>query len=751
MSSSDSDELLSHCSDESNEEYYYSENDDELDIKFIEPKPSFGFLERQVSYIIYGKEGEVEQSRSEILENESDLLGITKYEVNLILQHYNWDVQKMRDNFFSDENKVRQLCGIPITSNPDKDNILHSVIDKCNLCHRSCHPFFSSPNSPKADAESALKLTRSLSASDRDIREEKTPLLINNMNTFAIRSVNQQLKEIRKKGIYDFSLPEEDSFQRINIDINAGGMWDGLRTEFQILIPSNYPLSPPTVKCLKIKETFHPNVDPKDGSVCMHIITSDQWREVNTLTDVCMAMQDLFIHPNFDHSLNHLALELFEKDKDLFQKKIKSAISNTSSNTTKRRISSTLASSSLSMSIPLPTEEDYVPETFALECGHFFCDECWHRSLKNSIDNGIGCQFKNCLERNCNIIIPERLVKQIIPEKLDTYLKFQTTSYVASKQSTKNCPNPNCIVVIDYPKNNLIRDINCPCGKIWCWGCQGKPHQPINCSMVENFSNERTKLDCENVNFEAIDVKNCPNCKKKTFKDGGCYHMTCSRREGGCGHEYCWLCKDSWSNHSGTSFKCNKYESGNIEDEECLQAFNASKIVESHKKHIKRFAWHFERQKFLNRSCDAAREKGGPTGIINAEVEFLTQYIQRDIAFISEDEKKKFFDILPSANNAVIKCREALSWIYVAKYYFPAKGTALEQLFQSNQDDLETYTESLHEKVDKSPNSWIELCDTKTPAEMYEILLEVKKKSEKTLHFLEKITSAQEFSEVFGF
>jgi ubiquitin-protein ligase len=456
---------------DSNEEYVYE--DEELGYNDYDaaqlPDPSFGLLQKQESYVIYGKDEEVEQSRSEILDEESDLLGITKYEVNLLMQHFNWDIQKMRDNYFADENKVRQLCGIAITSNPDKDNILHSIIEKCNLCQRSCHPFFSSPHSPMSDAESALKLTRSLSASDRDAKEDKIEVLINNMNTFAIKTVNRQLKELTKKNVYEFSLPDEDSFQRIHVNINAKGMWDGLSTEFQILISSNYPLSPPTVKCLKIYETFHPNVDPKDGSVCMHLITSDQWREVNTLTDVCIAIEDIFINPNFDHSLNHEALELFEKDIDIFKNKITSSMSSSSPpilNEFKRSISS----SGSNMHLNLPTEEDYVSETFALECGHYFCDDCWHRSLKNSIDNGVGCQFKNCLEKDCNLIIPERLIRQIIPEKLDIYFKFQTISYIASKQSTKNCPNPNCNAVIDYPKNNTIRDINCPCGTPWCWG-----------------------------------------------------------------------------------------------------------------------------------------------------------------------------------------------------------------------------------------------------------------------------------------
>ena len=35
--------------------------------------------------------------------------------------------------------------------------------------------------------------------------------------------------------------------------------------------------------------------------------------------------------------------------------------------------------------------------------------------------------------------------------------------------------------------------------------------------------------------------KECPNCKQRVEKNGGCDHMTC-RPPGGCGHEWWWSC-----------------------------------------------------------------------------------------------------------------------------------------------------------------------------------------------------------------
>merc|ERR1711879_1118705 len=50
-------------------------------------------------------------------------------------------------------------------------------------------------------------------------------------------------------------------------------------------------------------------------------------------------------------------------------------------------------------------------------------------------------------------------------------------------------------------------------------------------------------------------TKPCPKCKNPIEKNGGCMHMTC-RPPGGCGHEFCWICKGDWKGHTN----CNAFE-----------------------------------------------------------------------------------------------------------------------------------------------------------------------------------------------
>ena len=70
------------------------------------------------------------------------------------------------------------------------------------------------------------------------------------------------------------------------------------------------------------------------------------------------------------------------------------------------------------------------------------------------------------------------------------------------------------------------------------------------------LSNESTDV------WFAVNVKTCPGCQKRIWKDGGCMHITCKPAEGGCGQEFCWLCLGLWSTHgsaTGGNYACNNY------------------------------------------------------------------------------------------------------------------------------------------------------------------------------------------------
>jgi hypothetical protein len=81
-------------------------------------------------------------------------------------------------------------------------------------------------------------------------------------------------------------------------------------------------------------------------------------------------------------------------------------------------------------------------------------------------------------------------------------------------------------------------------------------------NQVERWINKASD-ESENVNWLLSNTKRCPQCRAPIEKNGGCMHMVCQKNSGGCGYEFCWLCRGDWSEHgrhTGGYYNCNKYE-----------------------------------------------------------------------------------------------------------------------------------------------------------------------------------------------
>ncbi|RAK95731.1 putative ubiquitin conjugating enzyme (UbcJ) [Aspergillus ibericus CBS 121593] len=76
-----------------------------------------------------------------------------------------------------------------------------------------------------------------------------------------------------------------------------GGLWS-----LQILIPANYPLSPPTIK-FKTRIS-HPNISFTTGEICLTLLTTEHWSPVYTLSSTLTAIHQLLTDPRPDSPLN---------------------------------------------------------------------------------------------------------------------------------------------------------------------------------------------------------------------------------------------------------------------------------------------------------------------------------------------------------------------------------------------------------------------------------------------------------------
>jgi ubiquitin-protein ligase len=137
------------------------------------------------------------------------------------------------------------------------------------------------------------------------------------------KAVNRDVKQLLKQQLFAIDFPFEDNIFEIDLTIKCEGDWEGIEHTFRAKIPPNYPFSFPTIICLESEAAFHPNIQPSDGSICLGILTAEEWKAMYTLTDICGAISGMFRVPNWDHALNQEAFELFHDKKDQFYRRLK--------------------------------------------------------------------------------------------------------------------------------------------------------------------------------------------------------------------------------------------------------------------------------------------------------------------------------------------------------------------------------------------------------------------------------------------
>ncbi|XP_050096055.1 NEDD8-conjugating enzyme UBE2F-like [Anopheles aquasalis] len=104
------------------------------------------------------------------------------------------------------------------------------------------------------------------------------------------------------------------------------GFWCGGRFKFSVLVPEEYNMAPPKVKCLT--KLWHPNISV-DGDICLSLLRLNSidglgWAPTRRLKDVIWGLNSLFTDLlNFDDPLNIEAAEQYSKDKERFHTKVR--------------------------------------------------------------------------------------------------------------------------------------------------------------------------------------------------------------------------------------------------------------------------------------------------------------------------------------------------------------------------------------------------------------------------------------------
>jgi len=172
-------------------------------------------------------------------------------------------------------------------------------------------------------------------------------------------------------------------------------------------------------------------------------------------------------------------------------------------------------------------------------------------------------------------------------------------------------------------------------------------------------------------------------------------HMTCQRGAGGCGHEFCWLCRGPWSqhgSHTGGYYSCNKYDQDKVTYDTIDK--NDKEATERYMFYFHRYESHKEAMKIAGEQRKSAKDRG---------ISLAT-----------------YFGVQPSETSFLLKAatqifnkRRTLQWTYVYGFFL-ATDNKKEATLKKTEQNLFEY---LQENLEKQTNYLSELYEQPLLAE----------------------------------
>ncbi|XP_058963885.2 uncharacterized protein [Pocillopora verrucosa] len=137
----------------------------------------------------------------------------------------------------------------------------------------------------------------------------------------------KQLQSTKPHGI-EVTLPS-DSLQLWEAVVPGpkDSYYDGGLFKVQVYLPENYPLGPPSVRFLS--PIYHVNVSPSSGHVCLGFLTEESWLPTRCVQDVLSGVFALLIRPELANAADHTLLEMYNKNKVVYEQKARKSALNT--------------------------------------------------------------------------------------------------------------------------------------------------------------------------------------------------------------------------------------------------------------------------------------------------------------------------------------------------------------------------------------------------------------------------------------
>ena len=323
-----------------------------------------------------------------------------------------------------------------------------------------------------------------------------------------------------------------------------------------------------------------------------------------------------------------------------------------------------------------------IDQMFGLDCGHFYCRECWRQYLTTKIASE-GVAVIACPQTECKVIIDDDQISDICKDPVirAKYQRLATDSFVECCPSLRWCPKPDCFHVFSA-RSTEPYPVTCVCGTIVCFLCVQPNHQPIGCDLLRAWNtksagNNPEKIDGKTANWIISNTKECPKCRTSIEKNGGCNHMTC--RSIKCKYEFCWVCLESWSTHGTSYYNCNLYNENKAKTIKDGQS-DQRKALERFMFYWTRFMNHKQSLKFENELKSTVKTK-------MAQLQDKLQMAWVEVQFMEQ------------AVQVLCECRQTLMFTYVFAYY--NQRTSQLNIFEDNQRDLQKAVEQLSEYLEQ--------------------------------------------------
>lgn len=321
-------------------------------------------------------------------------------------------------------------------------------------------------------------------------------------------------------------------------------------------------------------------------------------------------------------------------------------------------------------------------EFTTMDCGHYFCNECWTEHFVVRINEGQSRRVR-CMAHKCDAVCDDGKIRTLVGARdslvAQKFERFLLESYIEDNKRVKWCPSvPHCGNAIRVDEDELS-EVECSCGHQFCFGCSSEAHSPCSCLMWDLWA-KKCQDESETVNWITSHTKPCPKCGKLVEKNGGCNLVVCV-----CRQAFCWLCggatgrEHTWSSIAGHS--CGRFK------EESL------KKAERAKREWWRYIHYHNRYKAHTDSYKLEAK--------------LMETVQQKIANLEDrDSTSKDFSWVTNGLNRLFRSRRILSYSYPFAYYmfgeelFGNEMTKEEReikqnLFEDQQQQLEANVEKL--------------------------------------------------------